>query len=478
MLIQRERCLEIAEVFKRPELPSSSAHSDNVFLPLSTTADNKHEQSKVVTPSIHDLRDASESVPYAVPSSTRVKTSSGLKSLGEALFSPAKPSQLQPKTGPVPVDDKSSVKSDAKSVQSSIPVLADKKPFVVNSRQSEPPLLPPPQLPFAAVRSIVSEDKDLLNRGEKKQKSVAQNAAQSLAVPSSIDSASTTKEATDGEKKRKVLLVAPAAAPAVHRQKEASRFEVNFDPDEEANAIRVKKEAKMDVLRKKSEERSKSAGVYRRKSEVGGGNEGFEDRSVISVPTRRISVKDASDVVSRVSSKSTPKNTALVVDSHGEMDKGYLYYHELAMQNKGGIVVRTDEKSMVDGYIAERYGGVLSDVVVAQSVHEEVEGLVSPVPSQASKQRAVSVGRNIGRGGGTKLSNHQQVRNALVHVCMAGAHNDTARNEALQLMEYCSSGRVSLPPLWTCIVPPPPSRALDCYFNTNMARIGAYRRCE
>ena len=64
------------------------------------------------------------------------------------------------------------------------------------------------------------------------------------------------------------------------------------------------------------------------------------------------------------------------------------------------------------------------------------------INSTNSNKRATSVGRStpgriINRPQKT-LSNLQQVKNAINHVCLAGGHYETQRNEAVRAVETCS----------------------------------------
>jgi len=55
---------------------------------------------------------------------------------------------------------------------------------------------------------------------------------------------------------------------------------------------------------------------------------------------------------------------------------------------------------------------------------------------EKEKERSESVGRQREKGKGT---NHQQVRNALSYVCLAGSHFESVREEALAILDRLSA---------------------------------------
>ena len=204
-----------------------------------------------------------------------------------------------------------------------------------------------------------------------------------------------------------------------------TRFEIVFDGKDEA-ALLAKKEAKIFALRQKNEAsrlqvRSKSAGVYRRRESVG---DVMEERSIRSMGKTRND--DNSCASSRVSH---------IENADRNVERGYLYFHEVSQKSKGVSkvveVCSTNEENSHLGYEGLQHSN--------EDKKPEPSGAVSPITSVSSKRRASSVGK-YSKHMGSRLSNLQQVRNAIAYVCMAGPHLDASRNEALLLLDQYSRG--------------------------------------
>jgi hypothetical protein len=209
----------------------------------------------------------------------------------------------------------------------------------------------------------------------------------------------------------------------------ATKFEISFLEEGEAKLLAMRREAKIFALQKKSDEshvRSNSAGVFRRRSE-GGHVDSLEERSVASASTAKKKGLVGDGASTRSTASARPQPAAIPAQ-----ERGYLYYHDLAQQKPGKV---TADPSVIPLVEEEKSSSRVQETGKDQ---RPTAVPVSPVASVGSKRRAQSAGRV--RGTSSKLSNVQQVRNALAYVCLAGVHLETTRNEALLLIDQYSRG--------------------------------------
>eukprot|EP01040_Poterioochromonas_malhamensis_P004488 gene4488-4811_t len=64
-----------------------------------------------------------------------------------------------------------------------------------------------------------------------------------------------------------------------------------------------------------------------------------------------------------------------------------------------------------------------------------------PLPPSQRSQSAQRSNRRVSSGPTKTLTNHTQIRNAINHVCLAGAHQAERRNEVLELLDFYHQGR-------------------------------------
>ena len=205
-----------------------------------------------------------------------------------------------------------------------------------------------------------------------------------------------------------------------------SRFEILFDGTSDAKLLEKRREAKIFALRKNNEAsrghaRSKSAGMYRRREASG---DVLEERSIHSKGRPR---GDEASVLSAGAAKPGPADPGA--------ERGYLYYHDLSQKKKG-----MPEASDVSSVVSDNKPHHEAEPAAPPAEKlQEPNMVTSPVASVNSKRRASSAGR-YGKHAGSRLSNLQQIRNAIAYVCMAGPHLEASRNEALLLLDQYSRG--------------------------------------
>jgi hypothetical protein len=245
-------------------------------------------------------------------------------------------------------------------------------------------------------------------------------------------------QAGQPRERRKSTSAVPSEISSSNRQR-ATKFEVTFD--EEDAVLKARKEAKMEALRRRSElapriqaeqGRSASAGVFRRRG-LGGAPDSMEERSVGSV--RRMD-DDHSEAGQSTASRASKVKPSVV---RSPEEKGYLYYHDQTRGRAGKIdiepppALEESHQEAIDVSMME-----LSRPAVPRP--DSPGASVAPSVSSHRRQRAASAGRQTG----ARLSNLQQVRNALTHVCLAGVNLEATRGEALLAMDL-AAGRGSGP---------------------------------
>lgn len=227
----------------------------------------------------------------------------------------------------------------------------------------------------------------------------------------------------------------------------------------------------------KAKGRSSSAGVVRRRGNLdrnAGAAENvdvsIEDRTVASAPVRRVSLPssavrkpsalaDSRSVssprekkVERTKQPSRVDSMDIPIGAGPGNNKGYLYLHEQARLLRGNGIVSmeapivgnsdnsNDGNDGTDKIHQVAVAGGSRDRPPSPAISTSAVSHDRRVSSVNGRSRVSSAAAVVGAGGG--LSNHQPVKNALMHVCLAGVHLETARKESLLLLDQYANGLV------------------------------------